>query len=166
MSITGGGGIVKYSSLRRYVAFYKLKVVKYCGVSLITWPIIAGYLDYNDVLPSTDWLNCSVATIFGVFCLFGPRRRLGMRYITCKPTKSGWRRGSDPKWHLFWMHWLGPFFLMAYFLTENPSHSSILPTYTFFAVIGFFVPLIVWRPLILRLLFGFDRRTQVFGFLK
>lgn len=157
---------MKYSSLRRYVAFYKLKVVKYGGASLILWPIIAGYLDYNDVMRSTDWLNCSVATILGLFVLFGPHRSLVTCRITRKPTKSGWRRRSHPKWHLFWMHWLGPFFLMAYFLTEDPSHSSILPTYTFCAVTGFFVPLIVWRPLILRLLLGFDRRTQVFGFLK
>ncbi|MEQ8393523.1 MAG: hypothetical protein RIB30_21245 [Thalassospira sp.] len=157
---------MKHSTLRKYVHFYALKPVKYLGISLFAWPVIAGYLDYNDVLSSTDWMNCSVAIAVSVLIFCSPRRRLSMRYFVYKATISGWKRRSNPKLSLFVGHWVWALFLMIYAeFAENPEATFLLPAATFGLIGCASLPLLLWRPLILRVLFGFDKRTKVFGFL-
>ena len=160
------GNRMKYSTLRRYVRFFPAKIVKYVGITVILWPIIGGFLIYNQLLPNLDWLNFSIFSVLLVLIIASPRRRKGLRSIAFKATLWGWRRRPHPKFFLIVIHFGGAFFMFAYSALSQDDVQFVLPAFAYAAVIFISFPLLFWRPLILRVLFGFDKRTKVFGILR
>ncbi|WP_033069908.1 hypothetical protein [Thalassospira australica] len=157
---------MKYARLRQYVRFFPVKTVKYVGIIVFLWPIIGGFLIYNQLLPNLDWLNFSIYSVLLVIFAASPRRRKSLRSIAYKATLWGWRRRPHPKLYVIVMHFAGPLFMFAYSGLSQHDAQFILPAFALVAVIGVSFPLLFWRPLILRVLFGFDKRTKVFGVLK
>ncbi|WOI10795.1 MULTISPECIES: hypothetical protein [Thalassospira] len=157
---------MKYATLRKYVRFSTLKRSKCVLITLFFWPIIAGFLIYNQLLPNLDWLNFGIPSVFPVLVPLSPNRRKGLRAIAFKPTVWGWRRRPHPKLHLVVMHFAGPGLIFAYFGLSQHDAQFILPAFAFLGVLAIAPPLLFWRPLILRVLLGFDKRTKVFGVIK
>tara|TARA_E500000318_G_scaffold42349_1_gene40501 strand:- start:894 stop:1367 length:474 start_codon:yes stop_codon:yes gene_type:complete len=156
---------MKYSTLRKYVRFFPVKAVKCIGIALFLWPIIGGFLIYNHLLPNLDWLNFSISSVLLVLTTTSPRRRKGLRSIAFKATLWGWRRRPHPKLFLIGMHFWGPLFMFVYSALSQHDAQFILPAFALVAASLVYIPLLFWRPLILRVLFGFDKRTKVFGVL-
>ncbi|MEQ9565424.1 MAG: hypothetical protein RLN85_06365 [Pseudomonadales bacterium] len=156
---------MKYETLRIYVGFFRSKLFKFIFLSLYAWPVVGGYLDYSDVLPSTLWLNLTIGVFGSLLIVCTPRRRRVLRNIASKPTPKGWRRRSCPKCELILGHFYGPFIAFWYALFANAEATVLLPALAFFAVFFTLTILLFWRPLVVRFLFGFDKRTKVFGLL-
>ncbi|PKR59736.1 hypothetical protein COO92_06880 [Thalassospira lohafexi] len=162
---------MKYATVKGYVRRWrfssrtKLICCLFVFVYLIS-PVFAGFLIHANVLEHNVVYDLIFASVFVIFTSMSPRRRLMLRIIAMRPRMRSWQRRSCPWCHFIFLHFGFGLLLLVYKVIAQNGKYWLLPFVALLlaAIVG--LMLVFWRPLILRALFGFDRRTKVFGVLK
>lgn len=130
----------------------------------LLWSIVSGFLIYND-LYSTSVVDQIIIAVVGFFITIAtPFRSRTINATLIRPAivfkGSQVRKRSCPTCFMVAGHFFGLIALMLREAVIEKGHDWWLPLFAYFIGFGFSYPLLFWRPLILRLLFGFEKRTR------
>lgn len=153
-----------YQFARNIVLMYRLKNAKLIKVlALLVWPIIVGFLIYGGLWSLTVF-EISVYAIWPIlFISFLPCRGLRLRQFEKIAKRKSY---PFPGYGTFYFLAIIPFMwaVNSVILENGPAYVIPFVQTLFSTCYGLFI--LFFRPWIVRLLLGCDRRTQILGALR
>jgi hypothetical protein len=149
---------MRYGILKSYCRFSRRKQLRVVFLGLLIWVLVSASLSYFKLWLPKVTEHWAAGLLFAVFIVSSPRRSYSFRFLR--------RVRPYPKRGMIIYHLAYPIFMpMVY--SEAATKSPFMMI-VFAACIGMGMGMIFlfWRPLILRLLIGADRRTRLFAVLN
>lgn len=146
---------------RSLVRFYRNKNAK--GIALLmmlTWPVIEGFLIGTGVWPLTIFELAAMMAFVVLWMAFTPQRALALRRAERNARLEAYHL---PGIAILWLLPCVPLLFLACYVMWQEGVLFFLPIFNILLASGIGMAILLFRPWILRVLFGYDRRTKILG---
>lgn len=157
-------GKVVYQFARSIVGFYRNKNAK--GIALmmvLIWPVIEGFLIGTGVWPLTIVELAVMMAAVVLWMAFTPQRALALRRAE---KYAKFRTYPLLGIGILWLLPFLPLLLLPCYVMWQKGILFFLPVFNILIGSSIGITILLFRPWILRVLFGCDRRTKILGALR